>query len=98
MTDVVTRLKEYVTLPLIGRGHRGRLIQASMRDAADEIERLRAALVHVESMLSEHVEQYHDYEDPPHEPSERKRLVTIQHHIMGSLMGDVDQQRTEPSK
>ena len=42
--DVTERLKEYVTLPLIGRGHRGRLIQAAMRDGRAEIERLRAAL------------------------------------------------------
>lgn len=42
--DIVDRLKQYVGFPLIGRGTRGRLIQASMRDAAAEIERLREAL------------------------------------------------------
>lgn len=44
MMDVTERLREYVGFPLIGRGQRGRLIQASMRDAEKEITELRTAL------------------------------------------------------
>lgn len=49
----------------------------------------RQSLELADKMLSEHIEEYHDYDYEPHQlPPELSSLRAIEHHLMGSLILD----------
>lgn len=59
-------------------------VSCAAREAlADLVSSLRQA----ESMLSSHIEEFHDFDYQPHEvPLELQKLRDIQHHLLGSLI------------
>lgn len=48
---------------------------------------LKEAIALAEKMLSDHIEEFHDFDYEPHQvPSELSSLRAIQYHLLGSLM------------
>lgn len=56
-----------------------------------QVSEARDALALADKMLSEHIEEFHDFDYQPHEvPPELAQLRQIEHHLMGSLILDED--------
>lgn len=56
------------------------------RSVADD---MAASIRTAESMLSAHIEEFHDFDYQPHEvPAELQQLRSIQHHLLGSLIDE----------
>jgi len=50
---------------------------------------LAASIRTAESMLSAHIEEFHDFDYQPHEvPADLQQLRGIQHHLLGSLINE----------
>lgn len=69
------------------------LTRASLQPATDGAARmssaanLEEAIRTAETMLSEHIEEFHDFDYQPHEvPPELQQLRNIQHHLLGTLV------------
>ncbi|CAM5397985.1 hypothetical protein AFEL58S_01990 [Afipia felis] len=76
-----------VTLHQLRHNHTAPASAAPARD--DALREALEAIAHAESMLSAHIEEYHDGDFEPHEePAERASLRDIQHHLAGALIGE----------
>lgn len=59
-------------------------VQAATPSSAANLEE---AIRTAETMLSEHIEEFHDFDYQPHEvPPELQQLRNIQHHLLGTLV------------
>jgi hypothetical protein len=85
--EKVGKLTEY------GEGMRAEVKRLSdeCQDALAQVEQARDAIALADKMLSEHIEEFHDFDYQPHEvPPELAGLRAIEHHLMGSLILDED--------
>jgi hypothetical protein len=60
---------------------------------------LEDAIRTAETMLSEHIEEFHDFDYQPHEvPLELQQLRNIQHHLLGTLVEIAEAKEAPPVK
>ncbi len=66
-------------------------LQERLAKARAALEEARQSLALADKMISEHIEEYHDFDYEPHQvPPELASLRAIEHHLMGSLILDED--------